>query len=80
MSLNNNNNSDKTNETGKWKGYGFVRIQRNANNSHNLHIPADVRNELDLQRSDNEKGKRCYVEANLKTNQIRYTVIEDDDK
>jgi len=55
----------------KFLGYGDVSVIQTTQRSIQLHVPAKVRDALNL-----NKTQRMRIEVNLKTKQILYTLVE----
>ena len=55
----------------KFLGYGDVSVIETTQKSIQLHVPAKVRDALNL-----KKKQRMRIEVNLKTKQILYTVVK----
>lgn len=54
----------------KFMGYGNVKVIETTQKSIQLHVPAKVRDDMNL-----KKGQRMHIEVNLKKNQILYTLL-----
>ncbi len=54
----------------KFVGYGDVSVIETTLRSIQLHVPAQVRDDMGLRR-----GQRMHIEVNLHRNQILYTLL-----